>query len=86
VADLHAVTHMERTQSFLLLHPSASLPIFLWRSEAGRCFTASIHRLLGFDVVSPGVITILLQTCREYRSYIIKYFVNCCETEGIIYS
>jgi hypothetical protein len=20
----------------------------------------------------------------EYRSYIIKYFVNCCETEGII--
>jgi hypothetical protein len=27
------------------------------------------------------------ETCREYRSYIIKYFVNCCETEGfIIYS
>jgi hypothetical protein len=24
--------------------------------------------------------------CHEYRSYIIKYFVNCCETEGIIYS
>jgi hypothetical protein len=23
------------------------------------------------------------ETCREYRSY-IKYFVNCCETEGII--
>jgi hypothetical protein len=24
------------------------------------------------------------ETCREYRSYIIKYLVNCCETEGII--
>jgi hypothetical protein len=24
------------------------------------------------------------ETCREYRRYIIKYFVNCCETEGII--
>jgi hypothetical protein len=24
--------------------------------------------------------------CREYRGYIIKYFVNCCEKEGIIYS
>jgi hypothetical protein len=24
------------------------------------------------------------ETCREYRSYIIKYFVNCCKTEGII--
>jgi hypothetical protein len=24
------------------------------------------------------------ETCREYRSYLIKYFVNCCETEGII--
>jgi hypothetical protein len=24
------------------------------------------------------------KTCREYRSYIIKYFVNCCETEDII--
>jgi hypothetical protein len=23
--------------------------------------------------------------CREYRGYIIKYFVNCCEKEGIIY-
>jgi REP element-mobilizing transposase RayT len=23
-------------------------------------------------------------TCREYRSYLIKYFVNCSETEGII--
>jgi hypothetical protein len=26
------------------------------------------------------------ETCREYRGYIIKYFVNCCEKEGIIYS
>jgi hypothetical protein len=26
------------------------------------------------------------ETCREYRRYIIKYFVNCCETESIIYS
>jgi hypothetical protein len=24
------------------------------------------------------------ETCREYRGYIIKYFVNYCETEGII--
>jgi hypothetical protein len=24
------------------------------------------------------------ETCREYRSYLIKYFVNCCEKEGII--
>jgi hypothetical protein len=24
------------------------------------------------------------ETCREYRSYLIKYFVSCCETEGII--
>jgi hypothetical protein len=26
------------------------------------------------------------ETCCEYRSYIIKYSVNCCEKEGIIYS
>jgi hypothetical protein len=26
------------------------------------------------------------ETCREYRRYKIKHFVNCCETEGIIYS
>jgi hypothetical protein len=28
------------------------------------------------------------ETYREYRGYIIKYFVNCCEKEGtsIIYS
>jgi hypothetical protein len=24
------------------------------------------------------------ETCREYRGYIIKYFVNCCKKEGII--
>jgi hypothetical protein len=24
------------------------------------------------------------ETCREYRSYLIKYFINCCATEGII--
>jgi hypothetical protein len=24
------------------------------------------------------------ETCREYNGYIIKYFVNCCEKEGII--
>jgi hypothetical protein len=29
---------------------------------------------------------IMAETCREYRGYIIKYFVNCCEKEGIIYS
>jgi hypothetical protein len=26
------------------------------------------------------------ETCCEDRGYIIKYFVNCCEKEGIIYS
>jgi hypothetical protein len=30
------------------------------------------------------LIIIRAETCREYRSHIIKYFVNCCETEGII--
>jgi hypothetical protein len=24
------------------------------------------------------------ETCREYKGHIIKYFVNCCEKEGII--
>jgi hypothetical protein len=24
------------------------------------------------------------ETCRDYRGYIIKYFVNCCGKEGII--
>jgi hypothetical protein len=26
----------------------------------------------------------MAETCREYREYIIKYFVNCCGKEGII--
>jgi hypothetical protein len=36
----------------------------------------------------PSVLTtcIRAETCREYRGYIIKYFVNCCGKEGIIYS
>jgi hypothetical protein len=24
------------------------------------------------------------ETCHEYKGHIIKYFVNCCEKEGII--
>jgi hypothetical protein len=31
-------------------------------------------------------VNIRAEACREYRVYIIKYFVNCCEKEGIIYT
>jgi hypothetical protein len=33
---------------------------------------------------SPDDGLIRAETCRENRSYLIKYFVNCCETEGVI--
>jgi hypothetical protein len=35
-------------------------------------------------VSSPDDGLIRAETCREYRSYLIKYFINCCETEDII--
>jgi hypothetical protein len=34
-------------------------------------------------VSSPDDALIRAETCREYRSYLIKYFINWCETEGI---
>jgi hypothetical protein len=34
----------------------------------------------------PNGPNIRAEICHEYRGYIIKYFVNCCEKEGIIYS
>jgi hypothetical protein len=43
----------------------------IWHSRTAQCIVA--YGTAG----QPSA-------CREYRSYIIKYFTNCCETEGII--
>jgi hypothetical protein len=40
--------------------------------------------IIYFRVLHPVARNIKLETCREYKGHIIKYFVNCCEKEGII--
>jgi hypothetical protein len=39
--------------------------------------------IIGFCILLRVILTV---NCREYRSYLIKYYINCCETEGIIFT
>jgi hypothetical protein len=51
-----------------------------------RCFDNSLNKTLLYYRVLHPVARNIIKLCREYSGYIIKYFVNCCEKEGIIYS
>jgi hypothetical protein len=66
-----------------------------WRKK--REYNKTIHQLFidfkkAYDSVRREVLYSILiefgvpmaETRREYKGHIIKYFVNCCEKEGII--
>jgi hypothetical protein len=69
-AGLHS---MDKRKSFPYQESNPSRPA-LARSHTDSCPGSVLYDKKGAE------------TCREYRGYIIKYFVNCCEKEGVIYS
>jgi hypothetical protein len=72
------------TQPVMVLWCTA-MCLCTFRLHSPHNVTIAIILIIGFCILLRVILTIIrTETCREYRSYLIKYFVNCCETEGII--